>query len=95
MFRMVHEDEILRIDNKRAVYYRDKKLDMAETQKLKSDAETFADSTLWKALTDEGRYRANLRMFDEAQSIDDLIVGKVMLYVIDIFESKIKRLRNL
>ncbi len=94
LFNAITERDILLIDGKGQWRYKNKKLTEDTIQRLKDDADTFANSTLWKILTDEVRYKANQRMFETSNNTYDLLAGKMLLYAIDIIKSKINNIKK-
>jgi hypothetical protein len=95
LFNFVSEEDILRIDEFGNVFYKNRKLDSDMVSSLKESAEGFSDSTMWKIVSSELRYQANRRMLEKSQSVDDILVGKAALWVLQIMEDKIDDLSKL
>ncbi len=95
LFNGITEEDILRIDKRRNVYYRGKKLDDSQKDMLIENAQSFENSTLWRMLTRDMKYIANKRMFDKSVVPEDILAGKMMLYTVSIMEAKLKILAKL
>ena len=77
------------------LFLKGKVLDDDKVDQINDDSEKFANSVIWKLLTDDAKYHANHIMFEKSQSYDDMLFGKALLYLIDILEKRLKRLSNL
>ena len=94
LFNGITGDDILRVEGNK-MFLKGKELDQELVHKLRLDAQTFHDSTLWKLLANEAIYRANERMFEKSKSIEDIMVGKSILYCVDLLRKKVKEIANL
>lgn len=94
LFNLVDGEDILRVDTRGGIIFRGQVLPKEEVEAIKRDAAHFRDSFLWKALTNEVKYIANKRMFEKSQTLDDILAGKLLLYILDVLENKIKQLSN-
>lgn len=92
LFNFVTQDDVLRRDEFGAYYLKGRKLDDAELQTLQHDATSFKDSIIWKVLSDEVRYQANVRMYYKSTDANDLIAPKAMLETIRIIDAKLQEL---
>ena len=61
----------------------------SEKQQLVAEAQHLLNTRLWKVLKADVQYQANRKMFIESQTIDDLIAGKLCLYVLDIIQTRL------
>ena len=98
LFNSITKDDILQIvqtGTKKVMLYRGKRLDEATILKLKDEAERLVNSTLWKCLSDEVKYVSNLRMFEKSQTTDDILAGKLALYILEVFERKLKEISEI
>lgn len=96
VFNTISENDILRIErstspNKSDVWhYKGDALQQAQVDLLKRQAASFADSELWKILNTELRYHALQKGLVKSQTAEDMIASKVLLYLVDVIESKLK-----
>jgi len=95
LFNGITEDDILRIVSREVVFYKGKKLPQEDVERIKNEAERFIKSPLWRYLHDEVRYQANLRMFNKSQTVDDILAGKMALWVLEVIRKKLNVLRQL
>lgn len=94
LFNGITEDDILAVKAD-GVYLKDKKLTEEQIVLLSEDAEKFANSVIWKFLTDDAKYQANYLMYQQSQSYEGMMFGKALLYLIDIMQKKIEQLKKL
>jgi len=73
----------------------DKEISLAEMKNLKAEAEIFQQSKLWKVLKTDIKYQANQAMYEKAESVNDLVAGKLWLYTLDCFDSRLKELKKI
>lgn len=93
LFNIVTPDDILQ--EKGGVWYAGgKPLLEGEDKILVAEADVFTNSKLWKHLAKDIEYQACLRMFKKSQTPDDLLAGKLLLYLKDIIETRLKSLRK-
>lgn len=59
---------------------------------LKAEAKQWQDSFLWKVLQRELKYQGNRKMYLESKEMIDMVAGKLLVYYIDIIETRIKRM---
>ena len=77
------------------VYVRGRKLDQSEIDALREGAETIDGSAIWKLIENEVKYNANLRMYFNGKTDDDILMGKCCLYVLDIINGVLKSIKKL
>lgn len=94
LFNTIDEDDILRVVGGKLTL-KGKFISEELKVKLKDDAERFKDSTIWKIIKTESQYVVNKNMFYKGQTTDDLLAGKVMLYLLQILSKKIDSLTKL
>src|SRR3990167_6891150 len=93
LFNTIGAEDILRDEN--GIWYlEDKPLNEGQKKLLISEANVFTKTLLWKVLQDDVRWQANQAMFLKAKSIEDLVAGKLFLYVLDCFETRLKSMAN-
>jgi len=93
LFNTVTEDDILKV-RQGGVYLRGRKLDKDTLAALQEDAEKYSESTLWKIISNEVKQVSNLRMYEKGTTSDDILAGKIALYVLEVIEKIQKRLRD-
>lgn len=90
----VNEDDILTIAN-RGWFINNRKLTDMEVDQLKEEATALHNSVLWKMMSSEIRYIANLSMFEKALKPESTVFGRAMLYDLQLLEKFIERCRKL
>ena len=89
LFNTIGPEDILQV--KDGVWtVQGKKMNEAQQKMLISEAQLFLDSGLWKTLKIDIKYRANKKMFEESKSTADLVGGKLWLYTLDCFTTRMK-----
>lgn len=69
-------------------------LSKAQVSLLEAQAETLQNSLLWKVLKDEILWQAQKRGLVEATGVGDIIVGKSLIYLTDIIETKLNNMKK-
>ena len=95
LFNAITVDDILLFLPDGSIRYRGKRLDEAQVNELQESAEKFANSTIWKLLSDDAKYNANLKMYEESHDYNGMMFGKAMLYNLDILSKRMEQLSNL
>ena len=104
LFNTIDENDILMIDDKynrlgeiisQKVYYKEKEVEPERMSQLQDDAERFRKSLIWRLLRDEVVYRANEKIYKKSMNIQDIIGGKMALWVVKIIENKLKQIEQL
>lgn len=85
-------DEVLRSDGKGGIIIRGRKLSLEQADRIQVEAEYIQSSITMKLLFDDMEYLAQQTMFHKSTKYDDVLFGKVMLYVVDILKKKIANL---
>lgn len=95
LFNGVTEEDILNVKSKNQITFKGKPLSKEQVEQLKNDAIAIQGSALWKLMSNDMKYLANKRMFETGETETDLIFGRVMLYWVDVVDTKLKNLKNL
>lgn len=66
-----------------AIFIGGERADPARLQSLKSEAEYFLESDLWKIISESPKQLAHKAMFLAGESLDDLKKGRAILYTLD------------
>lgn len=96
VFNTISEDDILHIERSGTPtkpdvwHYKGNALTQAQVNLLKKQAETFAQSEMWNILKAELRWHAHEKGLVKSQTAEDQIASKVLLYLIDVIDSKLK-----
>lgn len=79
------EKSIVTLDNKHGIIFiGGQRVDNARLVNLKSEAEFFRNSDLWKIISESPRDVACKAMFNKSQSFDDMKNGKSILYTLSL-----------
>lgn len=95
VFNTITEDDILQVERSGhptkpdVWHYKGNALTQVQVASLRKQAETFAQSDLWKILKDELRWHAHQKGLVKSQTAEDLIASKVLLYLVDVIDSKL------
>lgn len=91
-FNTISVDDILRVKEDGQWMFEGKPLSDQQKKVLIQNAQNFTEGMLWKVLDRELQYHANKRMFILSASEQDMIAGKVLVYLTDIIRTKLKSL---
>ena len=95
-FNMISEDDILKIvrsgnpTQSDVWHYKNNALTQAQVNLLKSQAASFFGSELWVILSSELRWHALQKGLVKSQTAEDMVASKVLLYLTDVIDSKLK-----
>lgn len=87
-------DDLLTITNK-GVSLGKKRLSPEEVAQIKEEARQFSNSYVWKLMSNEIRYEANLRMFEKGIIPENTTFGRAMLYDLGILETFLRQSKKL
>lgn len=88
------KDEVLHI-REGQIFYKGRKISDEERRKLILDANTYKNSLIFKLINGEVKAKGQDLVFNKSQTVDDMIVGKTMIYVANIQQSKLEDLAEL
>lgn len=91
LFKGITKDDVLK-QTPKGLQVGDTVLPVKDVEALIQQAQSLSQSFLWKLLLRDATYQANLMMFDNASSYEDMYFGKAVLYVVDLFEKRIDEL---
>ena len=80
------EKDIVRIERK-TIYIGDKKLAENHKKEIISQAKLIKELELWKILQERSKFTANQRMFNLSKNFDDVVFGKAVLYINDVYNN--------
>lgn len=95
LFNTIDEDDILQIIGDKVGLMGGRELDAEKISRIKEDAQRFQNSLIWKILKNEVKFVANKRMYEKGITTDDILAGKLMLHILEIFERKLRQIKNL
>lgn len=96
LFNTVDEDDILKVDKSSGHWtYMGRPLGKEEMMVMTETAQALLASRLWSVLVDDIKYQANRRIYIDSKSEDDLVAGKLLLFLIDIIHTRLNRLAGL
>lgn len=84
LLSLIDDKAVVTLDSKNgAVYIGGERADQGRLAALKSEAEFFLQSDLWKIINESIKELAQRAMFVNGESLDDLKKGRSMLYLLD------------
>lgn len=92
LFNTIGENDIIRVHDSGHWIHAGKPLRIEEVKMLQAEAEAFQKMHLYKVLKNELRYWSNRKMFIDSVDVGDIVAGKLLVYYIDIVETRIKRM---
>jgi hypothetical protein len=92
LYNTIGADDILKEDGSLQWTIGNRLMAEAEKKQLIAEAQIFLKSKLWKVLQADIKYQANKRMFEKAQTDMDLIAGKLWLYTLNCFKTRLESL---
>lgn len=90
VFNTITSEDILRVKTPTIWLYKGKELTEGQVKQLRNQATAMYNSDLWKMIRDELRYYAQKKTMEEGQTESDLISGKMLQYLTDIVDSRLK-----
>ena len=88
LFLGVQKDEVFQVKGK-TIYVAGEPLTPGQIDKLAKEAKTLQNMAVWELLRKELQYHAYDRGWKKAQTDDDMLVGKLLLYYEDLINSKL------
>lgn len=89
LFNDIGAEDILKENSKGEWLYKGKVLSDAKKKVLVAEALHFTQTTLWEIFQDDVKYQANKKMFLESKTELDIVSGKLWLYTIDTFKTRL------
>lgn len=87
-------DDILIVAGENVIIHKGKALSRDDAIRIKESAELFSKSAIWQYLKTDARYQAQLMMFERSTSTEDMKNGKMMLFLIEQLDKKLKELSH-
>lgn len=89
LFNTLGPEDILRQGTDGTWFVQGKAITENEKQQLVAEAQHLLNTKLWKVFRADVQYQANRKMFIESKTIDDLVAGKLCLYLLDIIQTRL------
>lgn len=77
------------------IYLKGKALDNTTIDVLRSDADRFSKSSLWKLLSNAVKNSCNERMYYKGKTDNDILAGKMGLYILKTLEDTMEAMRKM
>ena len=94
LFNAIDEKNIVEVKG-RTMFVGGKETTDDKAQRIKKEAGAFEDSFIWQVVSNQVKYEANKKMFLKSVSTEDILHGKMALWVLEIIEKKLKELASL
>lgn len=92
---VVIDDDLIKYDVKSDRFnFKGKWLDVNSLRNLKEEAKLIKSTMLWKIITNSLREEARLTMNEKAKDFNDMMFGKMALYVIALQEKIIDKFKT-
>ena len=91
MFHVVDAEDILRKNPDGSWSYGNRILNEENVRALQSAMDNFSKSQLYRVLKADLKYHATTMVALKSRTIDDVVAGKLLLYYIDIVDTRLKR----
>jgi hypothetical protein len=94
LFPSVTQDDILHWENKRLMY-KGQQVSRETLASLSSQAKAIKSFDLYKILTDEIKFLAQKKLFEDTQTVEDLKIARMILWTIDVLEKKMDKISQM
>jgi hypothetical protein len=94
MMPIVEEERLLYIDKYNKVYVKGKQVFGTELNNLQTEAKYFDECDLWKLIVNYMNADVSRKVFEKSQTPIDLVIGKAILYTLDVQKKIIDKLKN-
>ena len=92
VFNTIDEDDILRVNEQGRMTFKRKVLTEEQEEIIKEDAIRFKDSQIWYFLRQEVKFQASQRLILKAQTPQDIVASKVLVYLLKVMTDKMNSL---
>ncbi len=94
LFNTIGPEDILKSNEHGQWMVRGQVLNKGQCDLLIAEAKHFSESKLWEVLQLDVKYQANRRMFELGVSDTDIVAGKLWLFTLDAFKTRLKSLNR-
>lgn len=91
-FRFIEPEELLRRTGPNMWEHKGKPLDPAIVSQIKDEARIFLKGRLWNIMKSELKYHAFIRLLEKGETTNDILAAKMLTYLADVVDTKIKEL---
>ena len=95
VFNTISSDDILKITGPNNWMHKGKKLTSMQIESLRNEAKAFANSHIWRVLRGELLYQAHKKGYVQSTTSADQIAGKMMEYITNVIDTKLKNMSNI
>ena len=92
LFNTISAEDILRENNKGEWRQQDKLLTDAQKKQLIAEAQIFSKSRLWQVMQKDIEHQLNKRMYIRSKNENDMIAGKIGLFILDALKTRLNSL---
>ncbi len=92
LFNTISSEDILKLNKNSEWMFKGKVLSQGRKDLLIAEAKALLGTDLWKVLQQDTMYQANKKMFVSSKSESDIIFGKMWLYTLDAFATRLSSL---
>ncbi len=92
LFNTIGSEDILKLNKNSEWMFKGKVLSQGRKDLLIAEAKALLGTDLWKVLQQDTMYHANKKMFVSSKSESDIIFGKMWLYTLDAFATRLSSL---
>lgn len=92
LYNTIGQEDILQEEPDGKFRFLDKTMTDADKQRIVVEAREFTKTLLWKVLQIDVKYQANKMMFLEAENEIQITAGKLWLYTLDCFKTRLNSL---
>lgn len=94
IFNLVVENDILKVSGNKVIH-KGRVLTNDEKKSIIGQAKSMNEMFFWELLLTEMKHIGNQKIYFESKTESDLLAGKMILWVVDVMERKVKNLSNL
>lgn len=94
LYNTIGAEDILKQHDTGQWTFEGKPVTDSDRKLLVVEATQFMETKLWKVLQADIKYQANRRMFISAKSEIDIVAGKLWLFTLDAFRTRLESLKN-
>lgn len=87
-------EDVFRIDKQGAIWLGNEKIEEMELRSLQGEIKALENMRLWRVLNETVRYNSVRMAVHEAQNWEQVIAGKMSLWVLGVFEDVIARIKR-
>jgi len=96
LLKVISQDDFLAVSPKdKAVYFRGKKLDVAQRSTLVQSANDLMNNQLWQLIVLDMGFSLNEYIFSKASTTDEIATYRIGIWVLEQITLKIKRIASL